>query len=427
MKRILIALLATLFLGTLSYAQGSKSLKQASKSLSKFTKDFSNQAALDEAKMHIEEAFKDEKVSSSAKSWNTRGDILMNIGDAQIKQKLLNPAFEMKDVTSAIGAVDAYLKALEIATKGGDKKNAIKGLKAAEGVLNNIGIDLYQNESYLDAFSNFDAEIKASNKLGSLNEASRLDEGTLRTEKLFFAGLTGFYGEQYERSIDLLKEAEATGTSDGTLYQFLYEAHNKVGKMDEGVAYLTKGRELFPDDSGLLFSEINYYLGKGELQEMISKLEIALEREPDNTSVMTTLGQVYDQLHVKSNAAGDAEQAGAYFDKSLENYSKAQEMNPEDFDVNYSIGALYYNKAASYTESLNEAANDFSAAGNKKYDEIKAEMGGYFEKALPYFLKSDEIRSNDRNTLIALKEIYVRKDMFDKSEEYKNRLESLPE
>lgn len=425
MKRIVIALVAIMSMSTLTFAQGEKSLKKASKSLSKFTSDFSNLAALDEAKAYITEAFQDDKVAASAKSWNTRGDILRNIADAQIKQQLIDPSFELKDLTSGIESVDAYMKALELATKKGDTKNAIKGLSEAEGVLNNVGIGLYNAEQYVDAFKSFMAEIKASKALGDAGQPSRLDEGTLRTEKLFFAGLTGFYAEDYEQSISTLEEAEATGTSDATLYQFLYEAYNKKGNSDKALAALNTGREKFPEDSGLLFSEINYYLASGELEKMTSKLEMALEQEPDNTSVMTTLGQVYDQLHVKEAEAGNADQSVAYFDKALGHYNNALNTDPENFDINYSIGALYYNKAASYTDALTEAANDFSAAGNKKYDEVKATMGGYFDQALPYFLKSDELNSNDKNTLIALKEIYVRKDMFDKSEVYKARLEAM--
>lgn len=427
MNRILLALIAIMTISTMSYAQGAKSLKKASKSLSKFTSDFSNLQALEDAKMNIEEAFKDEEVSSSAKSWNTRGDILRNIADAQIKQKLIDPNFELQDVTSAISSVEAYLKALELSEKKGDTKNAISGLTEAEGVLNNIGIDLYNSARYLEAFDSFVAEIKASRKLTEVGSASRLDEGTLMTEKLFFAGLTGFYAEDYNTAIELLEEAETTGTSDPVLYQFLFEGYSKTDRTEEGLKYLKKGRETFPDDSGLLFSEINYYLGKGELKQMIANLEIALEKEPENASVLITLGQVYDQLAVKANEAGDKEESDINFNKSLDNYSRALEISPDDFDINYSLGALYYNRAATFTEAMNEAANDFSVAGNKRYDEIKAEMDGYFGKALPYFLKADGLNNTDKNTLIALKEIYVRQGDFDKSNSYKERLESVPE
>ena len=135
MKRILIVLLAVMGVSTITYAQGEKSLKAASKSLSAFTSDFSNTAALEDAKLKIEEAFQDDKVASSAKSWNTRGDILRSIADAQIKQKLINPAFVITDVSSAVGAAESYLKAHSMAEKKGDKKNALKGLVAIEDVL----------------------------------------------------------------------------------------------------------------------------------------------------------------------------------------------------------------------------------------------------------------------------------------------------
>ena len=79
------------------------------------------------------------------------------------------------------------------------------------------------------------------------------------------------------------------------------------------------------------------------------------------------------------------------------------------------------------TSALNEVANDFSSEGTKKYEAIKTEMASLFEEALPYFLKADELNGQDRNTLIALKEIFARKDDFEKSNAYKDRLESLPE
>jgi len=106
-------------------------------------------------------------------------------------------------------------------------------------------------------------------------------------------------------------------------------------------------------------------------------------------------------------------------------YEDALNRDAENFDVNYALGALYYNKAASFTPALNEAAEDFSAAGTKKYEEIQAKMAENFDLALPYFLKADSLNDQDQNTLVALKEIMVRKDEFEKSNEYKARLEAL--
>jgi tetratricopeptide (TPR) repeat protein len=427
MNKLILTLVALVFATSFALAQdGKKSLKEASKSLSKYTSDpFGNAGALDEALANLESAFQDAAISSDVKSWLTRGEIFFNIADSQNKNKLINPDFAITNPQAGMNALAAYEKALEMAEKKGDKKDAIKGIKSLEEVLNNLGINLYQSEDFLGAYQNFNAELHAQDLLKANGEASRLDGEGLLADKLYFAGLTAFYAQNFEDSAAKLKKTLEQNKEEGTLYQILFEALNKIGKSDEAFSYLEKGRTKFPEDSGLLFSEINYYLQQGKLAEMISKLEEALAKEPDNISVILTLGQVYDQLQVKSNEAGDLVKGQEYFEKALEYYQKALAVNPESFDQNYSIAALYYNRAAGLTPSLNEAANDFSAAGSKKYDAIKEEMSTYFDKALPYFLKAESLKSTDRNTLIALKEIYVRKDMFEKSNEYKERLEAL--
>ena len=86
---------------------------------------------------------------------------------------------------------------------------------------------------------------------------------------------------------------------------------------------------------------------------------------------------------------------------------------------------MYYNKAASLTTEINELANDYSSAGTKKYDERKSEMDGYFNEALPYFENAHNLNASDVNTIIALKEIYARKNMFDKVNEMKEKLDAI--
>jgi len=429
MKRIIITLFAALLAVAAVNAQGKKSLKAASKSLSQFKKNpFSATDALDEAKAHLTKAFEDAEISSSPKSYITKGEIFASIGDSQIKGKLLNPEAQLTEANAATEALAAYAKALEMAKSSGDKKsvkNALKGLRNIEDLLNNIGADLYSSEKYAESHTNFAGALTASDLLTSNGQETALKDEAMISEKAYFAGLTAYYAEDNESTDKYLAKAMETGTSEAPLYQILFEANNKLGNEEKALGYLQKGRELFADDSALLFSEINYYLAKGELNAMIVKLEEALAAEPENKSVILTIGQVYDQLIAKATEAGDAEKAEGYAEKALSNYQKVLALDADDFNANYSVGALYYNKAASLTPELNAAAEDFSAAGNKKYEEIKSSMAGFFDQALPYFLKADSINGEDTNTLIALKEIYVRKDDLEKSKEYKERLENL--
>ncbi len=101
--------------------------------------------------------------------------------------------------------------------------------------------------------------------------------------------------------------------------------------------------------------------------------------------------------------------------------------DPKNSLALYSIGTIYYNQAAEYIKKMNELDNDLSSAGLKKYAFFKDKTDGAFDKALPYFLQAEVADPTDKNTLIALKEIYARKDQLDKSKEYKLKLEKLGE
>ncbi|HAY70492.1 MAG TPA: hypothetical protein DCX89_01245, partial [Saprospirales bacterium] len=110
---------------------------------------------------------------------------------------------------------------------------------------------------------------------------------------------------------------------------------------------------------------------------------------------------------------------------SLSYFNQALKLEPNYFDAIYSIGALYYNSAANMTKELNKYANDYSKEGTKKYNEIKSSMDALFDQALPYFEKAEGINSNDAGVLQALSEIYARKNILDKAQQYKDRLDSI--
>jgi len=106
-------------------------------------------------------------------------------------------------------------------------------------------------------------------------------------------------------------------------------------------------------------------------------------------------------------------------------YQQALTIDAKSFDAVYSIGALWYNKAAAYSIELNNLSSDYSAAGNKKYEAKKAQMDETFSKALPFFQQAEELNPKDANTLIALKEIYARQDKLDLVEQYKQKIDNL--
>ncbi len=147
--------------------------------------------------------------------------------------------------------------------------------------------------------------------------------------------------------------------------------------------------------------------------------------EPNNVSLYTTMGSVYDNLYQNEVTAGNKVKAEEYAASALDYFNQALAKDPDNVDALYSIGALFYNKAAAMTQELAKLADDYSRAGTEKYNAKQAEMITQFDLALPYFQKSEMINPNDRNTLIALKEIFAKKNDLDTSNEFKARLEKL--
>ena len=362
--------------------------------------------------------------AQSAKDLIKEAGEKIKLADKEMTARLLNPEAPLENPMAGVEAFKLFSQALGIAEKKGDIKKAISGISDSETHLNNLGVGLYQAGDYASAFENFDASVKAYELLKSKEAKSRLDEENLLADQQLFAGITAFYSNNFEAALPYYQKLYDAGTEEPSIYEGLYKM---VLESDPAAAdaILVAGREKFPENTTLLFTEINKYLSEGKLDILIEKLTAANKQEPDNLSVITTLGNVYDQLHVKATEDGDAAKAEEYFNGALGYYNQVIEKEADNFDAWYSSGALYYNKAANMAPKINELANDFSAEGTKQYTVLKDQMDSTFAQALPFFEKAEMIKADDRNTIIALKEIYARQNKFDKVTDYQTKLDAL--
>ncbi len=426
MKKTLFFILTFLMVAGMSYSQDyKKALKNASKAIGKYNSNpTDNKDKLATAMTLIEDAFASDEAKSSPKAWVTKGKIFAEIASAEINQKLLNPAFEVQNPDAAITALNAFLKGMELNPGKGEKKDALRGIGECENHLNNAGALAYEKRDFAGAFTGFEGSIVASDFLKSMGEKTRLEGEEDFYNQLFSAAFTGYYSENFDAALPYMERVYDSGKGEAVVYEAMYTM--KLAKEDlDALKYLEAGLEKFPDDTALLFAEINHYLHAGKLEELTSKLEMAIEKEPNNTSVYVTLGNIYDQLSTSERSAGNEVKADEYFDLAHKNFSKVGELDSTNFDAQYSLGALYYNKAAGMTEMINEFANDFSDAGTANYNKLKDGMNALFTQALPYFLNAETLNGEDKNTLIALREIFARKDELTKATEYKAKFEAL--
>jgi tetratricopeptide (TPR) repeat protein len=427
MKKLFFVAIAILSIASSALAQDAKkALKNASKDLAQYYQDpVANAGKLDASLAALKTAFNDDLVKADPESWIVKGDIYNSIGSAETTRLVIDKNYKITTPDAGLEAAAAYKKALELAVKKNHTKDALKGLQEAEGNLHNAGISAFQVQDYIAAFKNFNTYVETAKLLKTNKTKSRLDEDTLRQDIKYYNAVSGYYGKVDEKELmPILMDMYTEGTDKPLIYTALFEL--KVKNDETGAMKIVEeGRKKFPDETSLLFAEINHYLGKGKLDVLVDKLKAAIAKEPNNVSVYTTLGNVYDQLTAKETAGGDKVKAKEYFDAAFDYYNQAVKIDPKNFDAMYSLGALYYNKAAAYAPELTKLSNDYSKEGDKKYKSIKAEMDGIFEQALPYFIKAEGLNGKDLNTMIALKEIYARKGDLVKSGEYKTKMENL--
>lgn len=432
MKKLVLACLAVAMIAFTAQAQdGKRALRDAGNALRTFNLDQTNNMdKLHEAVENIAIAAEADDTKGDVDTWLTRGEIYNAIASqiATIRQLQVGSLDDLPQVEDpALVALDSYLKALEMAEKRFELKSAYDGLRSVQGSLNNLGIFAYEDSQFEAAFQHFNGVLRAHDPLVSEGEESLLGDEAAYQEQLYLAGLAALNAENMSAARPLFEKLIEGGYDKPVIYEAMYKIKvaENPDNMEAAYGHLEEGREKFPDDVSLLFAEINHFLRINKLDELIGKLKDAIEKEPTNVSLYSTLGSVYDNLYQREMEADNKEQARTYFDNALDYFKQALEIDPDYTDATYSIGALYFNRAAQMTQELTVLADDLSREGQAKYDSLKAEINEEFDRALPYFEAVERKNPNDVNTLIALKEIFARKNEFEKSNEFKNRVERV--
>ncbi|WP_146088857.1 tetratricopeptide repeat protein [Neolewinella xylanilytica] len=423
---MLSALLAVFAISAAFAQSGEDALKNATKSYSKYSSS-SDVMELQTAVDAIEVALDDSQMQSNYEAYLEAGNIYAAAINEYVTQRSISPGETVNPMVAraASKAAQAYMKAYELADKRRGQKDALEGLQNLQANISNEGIYAIQDENYGDSFEAFNTSVTVHEFLSDNDGDSAFegDEAKLNEER-YYAALSAVLAENFDAAEPLFIALYEENYDDASIYDGLFKVYSGKGDMESAGKYLSEGREKYPENTQLLFSEINYYLAEGRLDELTDKLQEAINAEPENVSLYATLGQVYEQLYNKQRET-DPEAATEYFEKAKSNYERGLEVEPENASLIYSLGALYFNRAAKMTEQLVDLSSDLSKDGQAKYEALEKEINNEFDQAFPYFQKAEMTDPNNRNTLIALKEIFARRDNFEGSTEMKNRLDRI--
>ena len=426
MKKLFFSLFALfLFVGVQAQITPKKAYKKASRALSSYKLDpKSNGDKLKEAKELITTALNDEaEYGKLAKTWQLKGEIYLKAAEGEVNKSILDKKYEVKNTEDIIVACKALKKAYSLATKKYEKKDAIEGLQNVENYMNVLGNNMLGFKKYAEAYDVLGPLLKVSNFLKENGGKSILSSEEDVDNSTYIVAFCANAKGDTEEAGNLFKGLIDKGYKEPSVYSKYFNILMTGGKKEEALAVLNKGRELFPDNIEILFAEINYYIKEGNYEVLEQKLKLAIAKDSTNPTIYSALGNVYMNLFNESFEKVEKAKADEYFNNSLSYFDKALSLNSQMYDAVYSMGSLYFNKAAALTKEMNNLG--LSKADQAKYTEMDKEVKALFVKALPYFKNAEKMNPSDRNTLIGLKEIFARMNEFEKSKEFKNRLEIL--
>ena len=359
--------------------------------------ELKNTDALLEALEAINETAMNESQSKKSKTW-------------YYKALINHLIFENETISSqhpdAIFVASAdYQKSLTIE---GSKKpyqgdNAKGNLYNLSAQVQNLGAQLFNMNDFDNAYKCFMEVRKLKKFFESIDYEKKVDD----IDASFNAALCLYKLEKKDEAKAMMQELMDRNYDSPAIYQILAGFYADEGNNPKSLEILTKGMEKYPDNLGLIIDELNIYIKEGREAESIAKLEKAASMDPDNGQIYYALGAAYDKLENK--------------EKAEEAYLKCVSVDPQNHSAYNNLGALFYNQGI----ELNKQMMDNPKLTDKEYKEMQMVRNEYYKKALPYFEKANEIKPDDLAILQALKEVYAKLEMYEKSKAIKTQMERV--
>ena len=352
-----------------------------------------------DAKKYIDEAYSNESTSNSAKMWNYRAPIYLQIA---IKEAELDKDAILKATEAHIKCLQEDKKGRVIVRKWTNKEDIISGVVNCAYKLFNLAIEEFNAANYERAIQLYTAIFD----IIPFDEENQLKRGNISKETILF---NSFFASKKMndnvKSKDLLQQLIDMNFNEPAIYIHMSNIFIEEGNTDQAINYLNLGRDMFEDDQSLINTEINLYIQLGRTTELITKLSEAIELDPENDLLYFNRATMYDQKGDFVNAEND--------------YLISLELNKSSFGANYNLGALYFNAGVETNNKANNTSN------NTTYKKLKSQAENSFSKALPFLEMAFDLDNKDKNTLLSLKQLYYLNGDYKKSELMKQFLADL--
>ncbi len=391
MKRIVFLLIIVFISTTVVFAQG-RDMRRADRNL--------NRGNLADAKENIEAAMEYEEILEDPEIWILQARLYINIAMSE------EPEYRQLAERPVNKADAAIKKAIELDTDNTYLIEIQQNMLFLSELIFNEGVDAYNQEQWGQASDYF---LRAY-EIGESFDAKD-------TTTLYNAALAAELGRDFERARDMYLDLKRMEYDQPFIYSSLSNISLFMRDTLAGTEYIREGRERYPEDLDLIFTEANIHIFTGDVESAEKVLDLAIQRDPDNPSLYFAFGANYDKM--AQDTMYTVEEREFAFVEAVKAYEKALELNPDYFDAMYNLGALYFNKGLVLFERAEERireTQDFARyeEDEKEFREIWLEAQPYLEEALTMI---DEDDPSYRTVVISLVELYARTNQPEKLRE----------
>lgn len=328
----------------------------------------------------IQPALTNDETKDQPNTWFVKAQILQKIAvspDSVLKKSFENAPKEAFETYKKVNEVDVKKKF--------DKKVNMQMEELARGAAV-YGSEAYGVQNYAKALEMFELFLEIYK--------NPVFNNFVDTSMIFNCGIAANNAKNYDKAIEYFKKAADYKYNGGVTFSLLKSAYLSKGDSAQALVVLKQGFELFPNDLTLIVDLVNYYLVGGQAQEALNYLNMAKQKDPNNTSFYFAEGTLYEKIND--------------IDKAVAAYLKASEIDPKNFNAYYNLGVVYYNNAVKIFDKASSEKDD------AKYNELNNQGNEELKKSIPWLEKAHSIDPKEETCAKTLKGLYFRMQMTDK-------------
>jgi len=306
-------------------------------------------------------------------------------------------------------AVDSYIKARELDSKGSLDTRIKDNLIEVKSLLKREGVNKYYLDDYEGALAAFEDVIEINNM--------DLFEGEFDTTMVQYSGIIAREiagktdnNELYKKAIDYYQQLADVDFGGPNTYLQMKMDFMAMGDTLSALETLKEAYAKYPDTVNVIANVADTYIQLKQIDEGIAFMESVVEKNPNIPESYYWMGRMLINKE-------DVE----FIDKAIEAYNKAAELDPSIYYVWYDMGYIYYLQGLDFYDRSNEEKDE---ATRDRLIELGKEK---YMSAIPVLEKAYKLNNENTTvkfeTLDLLQRIYYKEQM---NEEYE-RVKALKE